>query len=115
MSLFERGSFGVSCRLLDSCSDRTVEQSEFYQRNKIKSLLTEMTSNAEEHIRFLKAENKCLKNFNKELVNEVKELRSVSPVRDYPEDTDKTSPEKLEVDPSGKKELLVSSEAKSRI
>ena len=34
---------------------------------------------AEEQIKFLKVENKSLKNLNKELASEVKELRSVSP------------------------------------
>ena len=65
---------------------------------------------AEEQIKFLKVENKSLKSLNKELVSEVKELRSISPVREKPEAEAKDLPES-----SAKKDLLVSSAAKFQI
>ena len=65
---------------------------------------------AEEQIKFLKVENKSLKSLNKELVSEVKELRSLSPQREKPEAEAKEKPES-----SAKKDLLVSSAAKFQI
>ena len=72
-----------------------------------------MSNKTEEKIKFLKAENKMIKSFNKELASEVKELRNQSPERDL--QVSDASPDKLEVDPSGKKELLVSADAKEKI
>ena len=68
---------------------------------------------SEEKIRFLKAENRGLKAFNKELALEVKELRSSSPERNPQPDAE--SPEKPEAEVNPRKELLVSTEAKAKI